>query len=172
MNGNATCFYTGDVAAVASSTANIVGAWAPDVGDQARARAHRDGLPLGWGADCVAVEPLPRRAVRRGATKYRIPIGITGKVSSTSYRAACNIAAGSESGRAMSTFLLPLILVIVAILLSSIRMAQEYQRAVIFRFGRVVGIRGPGLFLKIPFAERSASATFEPLLANWRHRRP
>ena len=39
--------------------------------------------------------------------------------------------------------------------LGSIRMAQEYQRAVIFLLGRVVGTRGPGLFLKLPFIERA-----------------
>lgn len=45
-------------------------------------------------------------------------------------------------------------IVVIAVLLGSVRMAQEYQRAVIFRFGRVVGLRGPGLFFKFPLAER------------------
>ncbi|MBV9748313.1 MAG: slipin family protein [Acetobacteraceae bacterium] len=58
-----------------------------------------------------------------------------------------------------SPSLIPLLIVLaivaIAILLGSIRMAQEYQRAVIFRFGRVVGTRGPGLFLKVPLAERA-----------------
>ena len=40
-------------------------------------------------------------------------------------------------------------------LLSSVRVAQEYQRAVVFRFGRMAGLRGPGLFFLIPMAERS-----------------
>ncbi len=51
-------------------------------------------------------------------------------------------------------FLIVLVIVVIAVLVGSIRMAQEYQRAVIFRFGRVVGTRGPGLFLKVPLAER------------------
>lgn len=50
-------------------------------------------------------------------------------------------------------------LIVFAFLLASlraVRLAQEYQRAVIFRFGRDVGIRGPGLFLVWPFGiERS-----------------
>ncbi len=54
----------------------------------------------------------------------------------------------------MVPLLIAAAIVAIAVLLSSIRMAQEYQRAVIFRFGRVAGIRGPGLFLKIPLAER------------------
>ena len=36
------------------------------------------------------------------------------------------------------------------ILLSGLRVAQEYQRGVIFRLGRYVGIRGPGLYWIIP----------------------
>jgi regulator of protease activity HflC (stomatin/prohibitin superfamily) len=42
-----------------------------------------------------------------------------------------------------------------AILLRSIRIAQEYERAVIFLFGRLIGTRGPGLYLVIPIAERA-----------------
>ncbi len=52
--------------------------------------------------------------------------------------------------------LVALLLVVLVLLLGSVRIAQEYQRAVIFRFGRLVGLRGPGLFLKIPWVERAA----------------
>ena len=48
-----------------------------------------------------------------------------------------------------------LVVVVVVILLGSIRICQEYQRAVVFRFGREVGMRGPGLFLKMPLIERA-----------------
>lgn len=43
---------------------------------------------------------------------------------------------------------------IVLFLLSGIRIAQEYQRSVVFRLGRYAGIRGPGLFYIIPIIER------------------
>lgn len=44
--------------------------------------------------------------------------------------------------------------VIVLILLANaINILQEYERAVVFRLGRFVGIRGPGLVLIIPFIE-------------------
>ncbi|MGB9885617.1 MAG: slipin family protein [Moorellales bacterium] len=47
------------------------------------------------------------------------------------------------------------VVVIVLILLSSsIRVVQEYERGVIFRLGRFVGVRGPGLFILIPIIER------------------
>jgi regulator of protease activity HflC (stomatin/prohibitin superfamily) len=53
---------------------------------------------------------------------------------------------------------LVLILIIAAaaflFLSSAIRIVQEYERGVIFRLGRLVGARGPGLFFIIPFLER------------------
>lgn len=39
------------------------------------------------------------------------------------------------------------------IVLSGLRVAQEYERAVIFRLGRYQGIRGPGLYWNIPILE-------------------
>lgn len=38
--------------------------------------------------------------------------------------------------------------------LYSVRIVQEYERGVIFRLGRLVGARGPGLFLILPIVER------------------
>jgi len=40
--------------------------------------------------------------------------------------------------------------VVLLILISGIRIAREYQRAVVFRLGRYTGLRGPGLFWLIP----------------------
>src|SRR5450631_3253203 len=42
------------------------------------------------------------------------------------------------------------VVVVVVILLSGLRIAQEYQRGVLFRLGRARGLRGPGLFWIIP----------------------
>jgi regulator of protease activity HflC (stomatin/prohibitin superfamily) len=42
------------------------------------------------------------------------------------------------------------IVVVVLILLSGLRIAREYQRAVVFRLGRYTGLRGPGMFWLIP----------------------
>jgi regulator of protease activity HflC (stomatin/prohibitin superfamily) len=36
----------------------------------------------------------------------------------------------------------------------AIKVVQEYERGVIFRLGRLVGARGPGLFFILPFVER------------------
>ena len=51
--------------------------------------------------------------------------------------------------------LVVVILVFLAIVLfSSIKVVQEYERGVVFRLGRLVGARGPGLILLLPFIER------------------
>ena len=48
--------------------------------------------------------------------------------------------------------------IIVLVLLSGLRIAQEYQRGVVFRLGRVRGLRGPGLFWIIPIGIESTWA--------------
>ena len=50
-------------------------------------------------------------------------------------------------------WLVPLILLLVMILASAIKIVKEYERGVIFRLGRLVGARGPGLFFIIPIFE-------------------
>ena len=46
-----------------------------------------------------------------------------------------------------------IILIVLFILFASIKILQEYERAVVFRLGRYVGVRGPGLIILIPFIE-------------------
>jgi regulator of protease activity HflC (stomatin/prohibitin superfamily) len=47
------------------------------------------------------------------------------------------------------------ILIIVLIILSqAVRILREYERGVIFRLGRLVGAKGPGLILLIPIVDR------------------
>ncbi len=51
----------------------------------------------------------------------------------------------------------PLIVIVVIVLIllaNAINILQEYERGVIFRLGRFVGIRGPGFVLIIPFIEK------------------
>ncbi|GAB3905586.1 slipin family protein [Larkinella knui] len=50
--------------------------------------------------------------------------------------------------------LLPFAAVLLALLLSGFRIAQEYQRGVVFRLGRFQSIKGPGLYWLIPFVDR------------------
>jgi regulator of protease activity HflC (stomatin/prohibitin superfamily) len=48
----------------------------------------------------------------------------------------------------------PLLVLGVLLLRAAIKVVQEYERGVIFRLGRLVGARGPGLFCIIPGVER------------------
>ena len=46
------------------------------------------------------------------------------------------------------------VIIVVVTLLSAIKVVQEYERGVVFRLGRLVGARGPGVILLIPYVER------------------
>ncbi|MCL1931308.1 MAG: SPFH domain-containing protein [Treponema sp.] len=56
----------------------------------------------------------------------------------------------AEMGTGIALFLAALLLVF------SIRKADEWQRAIVLRFGKFVKVRGPGLFFLIPLADRIA----------------
>src|SRR4030088_2948800 len=51
---------------------------------------------------------------------------------------------------ALLAFIAVLLLILV---FSSVRIVSEYERGVIFRLGRLMGARGPGLFFIIPIVE-------------------
>jgi len=52
------------------------------------------------------------------------------------------------------TLLIVVVVVVLPIVSASIKVVQEYERGVIFRLGRLVGARGPGLFFIVPFVDR------------------
>ncbi len=55
----------------------------------------------------------------------------------------------------MSPIVIGVIVLAVVILISmAVKIVAEYQRGVIFRLGRLIGAKGPGLFLIIPFVDR------------------
>ena len=47
-----------------------------------------------------------------------------------------------------------IVLVVIIVLPMMIKIVTEYERGVIFRLGRLVGAKGPGLFFIIPFVDR------------------
>jgi regulator of protease activity HflC (stomatin/prohibitin superfamily) len=55
---------------------------------------------------------------------------------------------------AVLVFLAMALAVLVALVASSVRILREYERAVVFRLGRLVGQKGPGLILLIPAIDR------------------
>ena len=50
----------------------------------------------------------------------------------------------------MTPFAIIVAIVVAIVLLSGLRIAQEYQRGVVFRLGRYIALRGPGLYWIIP----------------------
>lgn len=58
------------------------------------------------------------------------------------------------------------ILFVVALLLSGIRMAQEYERPLVFRLGWFTGLRGPGIYWIISFMERQQTIDIRTKIVN------
>ena len=54
----------------------------------------------------------------------------------------------------LSTVIIPLIILAAIILPQAIRVLREYERGVIFRLGKLLGAKGPGLILLIPVVDR------------------
>src|SRR5213593_4237442 len=51
--------------------------------------------------------------------------------------------------------LLGAVAIVLVFLLSGLKVLREYERAVVFRLGRLVGARGPGLVYVIPGIEKA-----------------
>src|SRR5258707_4141706 len=51
-------------------------------------------------------------------------------------------------------WIIPLIVLAVIILAQTIRILREFERGVIFRLGKLLGTKGPGLILLIPIVDR------------------
>ncbi|MDO8568540.1 MAG: slipin family protein [Dehalococcoidales bacterium] len=47
-----------------------------------------------------------------------------------------------------------IIILFLIIIFSAVKIVNEYERGVIFRLGRLIGAKGPGFFLIIPFVDR------------------
>jgi len=56
----------------------------------------------------------------------------------------------------MVEFLPGLLVVVAVVALTGFRIAQQYERALVFRFGRFIDIRGPGLFWIVPLGVEKA----------------
>ncbi len=51
-------------------------------------------------------------------------------------------------------YLLPAAIIALIFLTSAIRVVREYERGVVFRLGRLIGAKGPGIMFLIPFVDR------------------
>ena len=57
-----------------------------------------------------------------------------------------------------------LIIIVVLIILSAIRILREYERGVIFRLGRIVGAKGPGLIILIPIVDKMVKVSLRTVV--------
>ena len=53
------------------------------------------------------------------------------------------------------------VLLLVLLLVAAVRIVAEYERGVIFRLGRVMGAKGPGLFFIIPLVDRMVKVNLQ-----------
>ena len=63
-----------------------------------------------------------------------------------------------------TTYLGVIIFFIAIILASAIRILREYERGVIFRLGRLIGAKGPGLILLIPVVDRMVRVSLRTIV--------
>lgn len=63
-----------------------------------------------------------------------------------------------------SILLIAGILFLFIILASAIRILREYERAVVFRLGRLIGVKGPGLILLIPLIDRMVKVSLRTVV--------
>jgi regulator of protease activity HflC (stomatin/prohibitin superfamily) len=61
-------------------------------------------------------------------------------------------------------FIASIVVVIILILAAAIRILREYERGVIFRLGRLVGAKGPGLIILIPFIDKMVKTTLRTVV--------
>lgn len=53
---------------------------------------------------------------------------------------------------------------IIVVILNSVKILKEYERGVIFRLGRFVGVRGPGLIILIPGIEKMTKVNLRTIV--------
>src|SRR5208283_2794830 len=63
-------------------------------------------------------------------------------------------------------FTLPVVVILVLILISFIRVLNEYERGVMFTFGRFTGVKGPGLVLVAPLIQRLVKKDLRVVVLN------
>lgn len=56
--------------------------------------------------------------------------------------------------------------VVLIFLMASVKVAREYERGVVFRLGRLLGIKGPGLFVLIPFVDKVVKVDLRTITLN------
>lgn len=66
----------------------------------------------------------------------------------------------------MSYFLIVVVVLVALLVVSSVRVLNEYERAVMFTLGRFTGIRGPGLIILWPVIQRMNKVDLRVIVLN------
>ena len=61
-------------------------------------------------------------------------------------------------------FIFVVVLFVVIILANAIRILREYERGVIFRLGRLIGVKGPGIIFLIPIVDRMVKVSLRTVV--------
>src|SRR4030066_2379268 len=62
------------------------------------------------------------------------------------------------------TFLAVIVLFLLFIISNSVKILREYERGVIFRLGRLIATKGPGLILLIPLVDRMVKVSLRTIV--------
>ena len=60
--------------------------------------------------------------------------------------------------------LITVIVIVFFLILSAVRILKEYERGVVFRLGRVVGSRGPGLIILVPLIDKMTKVSLRTVV--------
>lgn len=63
-------------------------------------------------------------------------------------------------------FSLIIVLFVLFIIFSALKIVREYERAVIFRLGRLIGAKGPGIIVLIPFIDKMVRVSLRTVALN------
>src|SRR4051794_14182478 len=73
---------------------------------------------------------------------------------------------GADAVTAAVVALVVILLAVAVVAAASVRVLREYERAVLFRLGRLTGVRGPGLILLIPVLDRIVRVSLRTVTLN------
>src|SRR5262249_50388583 len=59
--------------------------------------------------------------------------------------------------------IVPALIILLIFLFSAIKILREYERGVIFRLGRLIGAKGPGIILLIPVVDRMVKVSLRTI---------
>jgi len=62
------------------------------------------------------------------------------------------------------TIFVPIIVIVIVLVASAIRVLREYERGVIFRLGRLIASKGPGLIFLIPVIDRMVKVSLRTIV--------